>query len=256
MEKEEKYTPRKLTYQVYQKGEYTNYILVNLAIKERFGLSTNEAMVYGWLFRETNTYHRGGFSGVKDQHIAEELGLTRQTVNAVEHSLVEKELIIIENPGKRTKKTAKSKMIYLTDKPYLNSSNSVANIETEEFENMKKEIELLRLQIEEQKKIIQNQNQHHVRDYSQFVEILFVRNIIEDTPDNRKQATYRLGYLYADFYESYTNASLKMDKHLRQIQKAIKKKKPEDIISYLERCMYNYQYALAKSNPKKNTKKD
>lgn len=125
---------RFLQYQLefYQKKEIT------YPTRELYSFIYNHCIFYS----DDNTYQ--GWCGLSNEKLAQKLNSTTRTIERSLKELRDKDMIIIENAGKRTKKTGESRQIHINAKNY---------IATEINESEPTETELLKI-IERQSKEI------------------------------------------------------------------------------------------------------
>ena len=89
------------------------------SIYENFNLTSQQAHVYGYFWNHCMNLNDDGWCGYSDERIAKDLRLGVKTFKRELTVLKNKNLIFIKNPGKRTKRTGESRMIYLNTEYFI-----------------------------------------------------------------------------------------------------------------------------------------
>ncbi len=121
------------------------YVMVHLDIKRDYELTGEQAKIYGFLYNHCinlkGSATESGWCGLSNENIAEAIGITDKTVSRSVKALKDKELIIIENEGKRTRQ------ISISPKPFYCEETQKALDEAEmikaENEQLKKQLKLM-----------------------------------------------------------------------------------------------------------------
>jgi len=121
--------------------------------KKKLDYSTRE--LYSFIYTHCH-YHDNGWCGFSNEKLAEMVKTSVRTVEDNLKKLRDKEMIIIENPGKRTKKTGESRQIHINAKNYIiedvpeaitdNELLKVIEKQNKELEELKKENNQLRFE--------------------------------------------------------------------------------------------------------------
>lgn len=121
--------------------------------EKKLSLSARE--LYSFIYNHCIEFHNQGWCGLNSKKLAEYLKCSIRTIEDNLRELKEKDMIIIENPGKRTKKTGESRQIHINAKNYIteevpedgnNELLKVIERQSKELEELKKEISKLRLE--------------------------------------------------------------------------------------------------------------
>ncbi len=121
-----------------------------------FELTYQQGAVYAYLYNHCININDNGYCGYSDERIAEDLKLANSTCRREIKVLKDKGLIVVENPGKRTKKTGESRMIYINEENYLQSEKEIYR-EDSQMQRLQQENELLKQQLVElEKKIVKD----------------------------------------------------------------------------------------------------
>lgn len=116
-------------------------------IQKEYDLSAQQTMIYGYIYNHCQNINDNGYIGYSDERMAKDLNISYERFKKELSCLKRKNLIIVKNPGKRTKKTNESRMIYINTAIFLEEEQvSLTDIE---LDNAKKKIEKLENQIKE-----------------------------------------------------------------------------------------------------------
>ena len=108
-----------------------------------YGLTHQQGVVYAYLYNHCVNINENGYCGYSDERISENIGLHYRTLKRELKVLKEKGLIIVKNPGKRTKKTGESRMIYINAEIYIQSEKENSQ-EDNQIQQLQQEIEVLK----------------------------------------------------------------------------------------------------------------
>lgn len=130
-----------------------NFLQYQLEFYQEKKISLSARELYSFIYRHCIDFHNQGWCGFSNDKLAEKLNTTTRTIERSLKELTEKEMIIIENTGRRTKKPGQSREIYINAKNYI--ANEVLNVKepranSEIFklvEQLKKDNEELQLQL-------------------------------------------------------------------------------------------------------------
>lgn len=224
------------------KLESADWIKYRFDLIDEFQLTPNEMVVYGYIFRHCSTYHslqESYWIGFSNERMAKDCRMKLRTFERVLATLEKKKLIIIANPGKRTKRTGESRMIYLNQDIFFNEqqmtiSDVLVDEKEREIERLKNRIEQLEKALDERPKLYPN---------------IFLQQIIDsgfiaaaDVP--RACVVLNPGYelLAKCFYEESQKHVTYMIRRLKSAEN-----KPEDVIKYLSTALINrFQHLHAK----------
>ena len=125
-------------------------------LQKEFKLSAQQTAIYGYLYNHCQYKNDNGYCGYSDQRMADELDISYERFRKELAVLKNKKLIIIRNPGKRTKETGQSRMIYINTEVFIEDNQmSIADIEVE---NLRKENQRLKKQLEQLNKTLETLN--------------------------------------------------------------------------------------------------
>jgi hypothetical protein len=138
---------------LFMKLKKQNFLIYHYELFEEYKVTLSAREVFALLYRHCMTYHDSGYFGFSNEWIMKELSHSKDIVIRALKELREKELIIIEKPGKRTTKTGESRMIYINAKNFIfekmstaDGSNEIISQLVKENEKLKKEVADLRQQ--------------------------------------------------------------------------------------------------------------
>ena len=120
-------------------------------------LTYQQGAVYAYLYNHCMNINDGGYCGYSDERMAEDLKLAFSTFKRELKVLKDKELIIVKNPQKRTKKTGESRMIFINPDNYL--AHQQLDLADVQNDNLKREIERLKKQNEELETLLEARKQ-------------------------------------------------------------------------------------------------
>lgn len=191
-------------------------------IEREFELTAQQTKIFGYIYNHCQSMTDNGYIGYSDEHMAEKLNMTYERFRKELYVLRKKELIIIKNPGKRTKKTGQSRMIYINTAIFLEEDQvSLTDIELDnvkrENENIKKENERLR---EELDKLSAELRERKCGYANGFTAKIASSGVI---PSNMIEEMHRiLAPVYRALANEYTYEEIK--KHIDYVVVQIKKK--------------------------------
>ena len=212
-------------------------------IYEDFDLTSQQAHVHGYLWNHCMNLNNDGWCGYSDERIAKDLKLGVRTLQRELEVLKNKNLISVENPGKRTKKTGQSRMIHLNTEYFIDDVAGETDLEKIE---LKKENARLRAELERVSAIAQQVEQTKLYP-SLYVQMLIDAKIIPQEEIAYACATLDDAYnaIKAEF-----NANKVLD-HIKYITNQFKSKsfkKPDNVVKYLQKAATNYYYRLVSDN--------
>lgn len=196
------------------KLESKNWVKFRFDLKREFSLSDTDVVLYGYIFRHCSTYHSGESNywlGYSNERIADDCDMSLATLKRSLKTLADKKLIVIINPGKRTKQTNKSRMIYINDDIYmLEDQVSIEDIE----------IESLRCQVAElQEKLHKVEMENEVYPNKYLQQVIDAGLIPEK---DIKRACKVLNCAYETFARQYSYEEIQ--KHLSYVIRELKGK--------------------------------
>ena len=140
------------------------FIPIILPIKREFELTIQQAFIYGYIFNHCMNINDDGYCGYSDERMARELSIGYDRFKKELAVLRKKNLIITQNPGRRTKQAGLSRMIWINTEVYLDEQQ--INLQDVEIENLLKENERLKKQLQE---ALQTQIQTHPNHWLQMI---------------------------------------------------------------------------------------
>lgn len=108
-----------------------------------YGLTHQQGVVYAYLYNHCVNINENGYCGYSDERMANEIKIPYSSFKKELKILKEKKLITVENPGKRTKKTGESRMIYINAEIYIQSEKESSQ-EDIHIQKLQQEIEALK----------------------------------------------------------------------------------------------------------------
>lgn len=203
-------------------------------IEKDFDLSTHQTKLYSWLRRHCCVYNENGFCGISNEKLAKEIGVSLAQVKKDLKELKDKNLIIIRNPGKRTRKTGQSREIYIALDPYM--SEKQLSIEEERIAQLEQEI--ARLQV-----LLNQAAADQEISPNAFVFRLYKGLGITD-PSMIKRLAKSFNAAYESFALTYGYD--KIMNHIEYMIDQIKKENPDNLIAYLMTSLYWYEKRIKK----------
>lgn len=206
-------------------------------IQKEYKLTYEQAAVYGYLFNHCMNINSDGYCGYSDEKMATEMGLGIRTFQRDMERLKKENLIIIRNPGQRSKKTGKSRMIYINSDVYLEEQQlSIVDLEVEA---LKKENERLRKQLDQLAKEKSENNVQYGNYYTMYLYREFYRR--NQITENQKNELYAvLSSVYDGLAVDYGHADVM--KHINYVLEQSKETDIENVIGYLVRSIQDYTY--------------
>lgn len=116
-------------------------------IHHDYQLTYQQSAIYGYIFNHCMNINDDGYIGYSDEHMAEELGISYERFRKELYVLRDKNLIIIQNPGKRTKQTGASRMIHINTSVFIDEEQ--LDLRDIEVSNLRKENDDLKRRLEE-----------------------------------------------------------------------------------------------------------
>lgn len=108
-----------------------------------YGLTHQQGVVYAYLYNHCVNINENGYCGYSDERMANEIKIPYSSFKKELKILKEKNLITVENPGKRTKKTGESRMIYINAEIYIQSEKDIPQEDTQ-IQKLQQEIDILK----------------------------------------------------------------------------------------------------------------
>lgn len=204
----------------------------------KYDLTAQQAMIYSYLYNHCNRLNDKGYCGYSDEKIAKDLKLANSTFRRDLLVLKNKELIFIQNSGKRSKKAYQSRMIYLNTTIYAPEplTQQTKSQDTEKDRKIAQlEAEIKRLKAEQLEK--------QMVYPSLYVQMLIDAKIIPS--EDIAYACATLDDVYNAIKAGF-NANKVLD-HIKYITNQFKSKdfkKPDNIVKYLQKSAVNYYYRL------------
>lgn len=191
-------------------------------LQKKYDLTESETVLFAFLYNHCINLNDAGYCGYSNEKISE---LTRQPLRTMQRNLKnlkDKKMIIIENPGKRTRIKGKSRMIYINDNIF------VKEIQTDLFDQQE-EINQLREKIKEL--------EQKTKKNDLIIDYLIDYGMIEKKESER--ASEELLPIYKAIIKADNYSFTRLQRHLSYV-KRVKDPKITDNISYLKRCALNY----------------
>lgn len=113
-------------------------------IVQQYDLTLREGVLLAYLYNHCVNINKFGYCGYSTERIAKENNTKINTIEKSLKKLKDKGLIIIDNPGKRTKKTGESRMIFINAENYIHPSQDICK--EDQIQKLKQENELLKQQ--------------------------------------------------------------------------------------------------------------
>lgn len=206
-------------------------------IYKEYELTPQQTMIYGYIFNHCMNLNDDGYCGFSDERMAKELNLSYERFRKELAILKNKKLVVIRNPGKRSKKTNESRMIYINSDVYLEEAQM--SLEEIELENLKKENERLRKQLEQLAKEKSESNVQYGNYYTMYLYREFYRR--NQITENQKNELYAvLSSVYDGLAVDYGHADVM--KHINYVLEQSKETDIENVIGYLVRSVQDYTY--------------
>jgi len=179
------------------------YVQYQLEFYQEKQLTHTARELYSFIFNHCLLYsndEQQGWCGFSNDRLAKNLNTTTRTIVRNIRELTEKEMIIIENPKKRTKKTGESRQIHINAKNYIVEENPGSNIDNELLkiiERQSKELETLKKE-NTQLKLKQSQLAHITELGYSLIRIGFI------TEEQYKAQAEELNHILLDFERWHT----------------------------------------------------
>ena len=204
-------------------GTYTLY--------QEKGLTDRASIVYSYLYTHS-IFYDDGWCGFSDANISKSLGKSVDYVVRGLKELKDKKMIIIRNPGTRTKKTGKSREIHINPKNYL----------VEELEEVKTDNKSLKLieQLKKDNEELRKENSRLKLEYAQSVHItelgyLLIRTGFISKEQYKTQAD-ELNHILLDF-ESWHKGGRGLSKACFNYWNVHKDTKVKNYVKYILACI-------------------
>lgn len=206
-------------------------------IKNEYNLSAQQAMVYGYIFNQCMSINDDGYCGYSDEKMAKELNLGYRTFKRELEVLKNKKLILITNPGRRTKQAGQSRMIYINSDVYLEEQQlSLVDLEVEA---LKKENERLKKQLEEAAAEKARANVIHGNYYTMYLyREFFKRNQISEEQKDEFYAV--LSPVYEGLATDYGHSEVM--RHISYVLEQSKGTQITNLIGYLTTSIKDFTY--------------
>ena len=202
----------------------TRWIKYFYEIQKEFELSAQQTYVYGYFYNHCKNLRDDGWCGYSDERLSKELDMSLRTFQRELETLKKKGLLIVQNPGKRTRRTGKSRMIYINTSVFLEEDQiSLTDIE---LENAKKEIERLRKENEDLQAV--TRERHYANG---FTARIVASNVL---PSELNEEIHRvLAPIYQSLANEYTYTEIR--KHIDYMILQLRKRKDqiEKPVAYL-----------------------
>lgn len=121
------------------------FVPIITQIYKEYELSSQQAHIYGYIFNHCMNINKDGYCGYSDEFMATDLKIGYERFRKELAVLKNKGLIVIQNPGKRTKQTGLSRMIRINSDVFLDEQQ--VSLQEIVNDNLKKENERLKKQI-------------------------------------------------------------------------------------------------------------
>ena len=209
-------------------------------IEREFELTAQQTKIFGYIFNHCQSMTDNGYIGYSDEHMAEKLNMTYERFRKELYVLRKKELIIIKNPGKRTKKTGQSRMIYINTSIFLEEEQTT--LTDIELENARKENDAIKKENERLRDEL-NRLANELRDRKHGYANGYTARIASSgaIPSDMIEEMHRiLAPVYRALANEYTHDDIK--KHIDYVAMQIKKNKEiKKPITYFLRAAENFK---------------
>lgn len=212
------------------------YIPLITQIQKDYELSYQQAAVYGYLFNHCMNVNKNGYCGYSDQRIADEMNIGYRQFKRELEALKKKNLIITKNPGKRTKKTGESRMLYINTEVYLEEVQM--DLKDVQIERLEKENKMLMARLEEMEKREAEYRERELNKYKMYVLPLLKNNVISD--DQYPEVYDQIGPLYYSFAILEGHGIKMLHNHIRHIAR-FKQGKLDNPVAYLAKALEDYR---------------
>lgn len=202
----------------------TRWIKFFYEIQKEFDLSAQQTLIYGYLYNHCKNLRDDGWCGYSDERMSKELNISYERFRKELYILRKKELIIIKNPGKRTKKAGQSRMIYINTSVFLEEEQlTLTDIE---LENARKEIERLKGQVDSLLKELQMAKRNYANAYT--LRIAYAGVVPEEQLDDMHR-------MLAPVYEAMANEFTfkQIMSHIDYVINQIKRREVSKPITYI-----------------------
>jgi len=100
------------------------YWIFHYELFQEYKLTSRAKEVFSFLYTHCVNYHDDGWCGYSNERLAEIMQSSTDYVKRGLKELVDKELIMVENVGKRTKRPGESRQIFINGKNFIAEENS------------------------------------------------------------------------------------------------------------------------------------
>jgi len=195
-------------------------------------LSFKARELYSFLYNHCVNFHEQGWCGLSTDNLAKNLHTSNETIKRVLAELKNKKLIIIENPGRRTKQAGESRQIYINPKNYLVEESEEVNTDNKSL----KLIEQLKKDNEELKK----ENSRLKLEYTQSIHITELGHSLIRTGfisgEQYKIQAQELNHILLDF-ESWHRGGRDLTKACFNYWNAHKDTEVKNYVKYILTCI-------------------
>lgn len=211
-------------------------------VYEKYELTAQQTMIYSYFYNHCMRINDKGYCGYSDERISKDLKLANSTFRRDVAVLKNKGLIIVQNSGKRSKKSYSSRMIYINTAIFLENKPLEPTTFQTDAQDTEKDRKIAELEAE-LKRLKAEQLERQMVYPSLYVQMLIDAKILQSEDIAYACATLDDAYnaIKAEF-----NANKVLD-HIRYITNQFKSKdfkKPDNVVKYLQMAATNYYYRL------------
>lgn len=214
----------------------TRWIKYYYEIQQKFELSAQQTMIYGYLYNHCQNLNDDGYCGYSDQKMADELNVSYERFRKELAVLKNKKLIIIKNPQKRAKKANESRMIYINTEVFLDEVQM--DLKDIQIERLEKEKKMLMARLEEMEKREAEYREKELNKYQVYVLPLLKNNVINDS--QYREVHDQIGPIYYSFAILEGHGIKMLHNHIRHIAR-FKQGNLDNPVAYLAKALEDYR---------------
>jgi len=208
------------------------YWVFHYELFQEYQLTSRAKEVFSFLYTHCVNYHRDGWCGYSNEAMAEIMGSSDDYIQRGLKELKEKDLIIIENPGSRSKKKETSRRIYINATHFI-SEEVVESGTKSEFsklvEQLRKDNEALKKELH-QLRVEQAQMMHITELGKSLIKTGFI------TEKQYQKQAEELNHILLDF-ESWHKGGRELSKACFHYWKAHQETPIKNPVNYILECI-------------------
>lgn len=109
-----------------EKEKINKYFPLFYELGKEKGLNEAEIIVYGYVWNVCNQLNDEGYCGYSNERMAQDLGFSLRSFCRHLATLVEKELVLVSNAGRRTKKAGESRELRINPLNYITAEVQIS----------------------------------------------------------------------------------------------------------------------------------